>query len=151
MVLPGELAKQAVGRGLKAVTQYTTPKSDSKADGKKKKRTEHARAGLKMPVTRIGKYMMAHTSFKRKGAGAAVYLTAVVEYMAGEILELAGNYGWKYARTKKRITPRTISYEIDSDEELARLFGRVVQFGGVVPYINKAYIPKKPAGKLLDE
>ncbi len=56
---------------------------------------------------------------ERIGAGAPVYLAAVLEYLVAEILELAGNAA-KYNK-KVRITPRHIKLAVRNDEELNRL------------------------------
>ncbi|GAA5887008.1 hypothetical protein JCM5296_005222 [Sporobolomyces johnsonii] len=49
------------------------------------------RAGLQFPVGRIHRFLKKGNYAKRIGAGAPVYLAAVLEYLTAEILELAGN------------------------------------------------------------
>lgn len=63
-----------------------------------------SRAGLQFPVGRIGKYLKKGKYSKRLGAGAPVYLAAVMEYLAAEVLELAGNAARD--NKKSRIIPR---------------------------------------------
>ena len=60
---------------------------------------------------------------KRVGAGAPVYLAAVLEYLAAEVLELAGNVA-KEAK-KKKITPRHVLKAIKDDKEFEELLCRV--------------------------
>ena len=60
-----------------------------KAKGKAK--TRSSRAGLQFPVGRIHRLLRKGNYAERVGAGAPVYLAAVMEYLAAEVLELAGN------------------------------------------------------------
>lgn len=60
--------------------------------GEKKSTTSSSvKAGLQFPVGRIGRYLRQGKFATRMGAGAPVYLAAVLEYLCAEILELAGN------------------------------------------------------------
>ncbi|VAH08149.1 unnamed protein product [Triticum turgidum subsp. durum] len=58
---------------------------------KKKSVSRSVKAGLQFPVGRIGRYLKHGRYAKRVGSGAPVYLAAVLEYLAAELLELAGN------------------------------------------------------------
>jgi len=60
-----------------------------KSKGKAKSRS--SRAGLQFPVGRIHRLLRKGNYAERVGAGAPVYLAAVMEYLAAEVLELAGN------------------------------------------------------------
>ena len=60
-----------------------------KVKGKAKSRS--SRAGLQFPVGRIHRLLRKGNYAQRVGAGAPVYMAAVMEYLAAEILELAGN------------------------------------------------------------
>lgn len=137
LTLPGELAKHAISQGTKAVTKY-----NSEAGGERGHPVSRGqRAGLLFPVTRVETVMMELATVRRKGAGAAVYLAAVLEYICAEILELGGNA----ARDSKkvRITPRHLKLAILNDEEFRKLFKGVVLSGGVIPHIIGKLLPKK--------
>ncbi|GJN89190.1 hypothetical protein Rhopal_002167-T1 [Rhodotorula paludigena] len=78
-----------------------------------------AKAGLQFPVGRIHRFLKKGQYSKRIGAGAPVYLAAVLEYLVAEILELAGNAARD--NKKSRIIPRHLQLAIRNDEELDRL------------------------------
>ena len=121
LVFPGELAKHAVSEGTKAVTRYNSSNSARAAGDKAQKQA--FRAGLIFSVSRVKNLMRLHSVVSRIGAGAPVYMAAVVEYIVAEILELAGNAARDYK--KMRIKPIFISKAIEADEELSKFFHNV--------------------------
>ena len=74
--------------------------------GKAKSRS--SRAGLQFPVGRIHRLLRKGNYAERVGAGAPVYLAAVMEYLAAEVLELAGNAARDNKKT--RIIPRYVPF-----------------------------------------
>ncbi|KAF8725675.1 hypothetical protein HU200_020219 [Digitaria exilis] len=114
---------------------------------KKKPVTRSIKAGLQFPVGRIGRYLKKGRYAQRVGSGAPVYLAAVLEYLAAEVLELAGNAARD--NKKNRIIPRHVLLAIRNDEELGRLLaGVTIAHGGVLPNINPVLLPKKAAEKV---
>mmetsp|Transcript_23339 Transcript_23339/g.65105 ORF Transcript_23339/g.65105 Transcript_23339/m.65105 type:complete len:136 (-) Transcript_23339:558-965(-) len=109
---------------------------------KKGSQSSSSKAGLQFPVGRIGRYLRQGKYATRMGAGAPVYLAAVLEYLCAEILELAGNAARD--NKKSRIIPRHITLAVKNDEELNRLLGNVtIASGGVLPNIHAVLLPKK--------
>jgi len=119
------------------------PKATAGRGDKKKGKSvsKSTKAGLCFPVARIAKNLRFMRLAKRLGAGGPVYLAAVLEYMAAEVLELAGNACRD--NKKKRITPRHLVLAIRNDEELNKFLGGVtIAEGGVLPNIHQVLLPK---------
>ena len=112
-----------------------------KAKGTKSK-SRSSRAGLQFPVGRIHRLLRKGNYAERVGAGAPVYLAAVLEYLSAEILELAGNAARD--NKKSRIIPRHLQLAVRNDEELNKLLaGVTIAQGGVLPNIQAVLLPKK--------
>ena len=110
-------------------------KSAAAEKSKSGAKSRSARAGLQFPVGRIHRLLRKGNYAARVGAGAPVYLAAVLEYLGAEILELAGNAARDNKKT--RIIPRHLQLAIRNDEELNRLLGSVtIAQGGVLPNIQ---------------
>ncbi|KAG6502156.1 probable histone H2A.2 [Zingiber officinale] len=108
----------------------------------KKGSSRSSKAGLQFPVGRIARFLKAGKYAERVGAGAPVYLAAVLEYLAAEVLELAGNAARDNKKT--RIMPRHIQLAVRNDDELTKLLGSVtIASGGVMPNIHNLLLPKK--------
>ncbi|CAM8896995.1 unnamed protein product [Rhodiola kirilowii] len=104
--------------------------------------SKSSKAGLQFPVGRIARFLKAGKYAERVGAGAPVYLSAVLEYLAAEVLELAGNAARD--NKKSRIIPRHIQLAVRNDEELSKLLGHVtIANGGVLPNIHQTLLPGK--------
>ncbi|CCF57073.1 hypothetical protein KAFR_0F02490 [Kazachstania africana CBS 2517] len=118
----------------------------------KASQSRSAKAGLTFPVGRVHRLLRRGNYAQRIGSGAPVYLTAVLEYLAAEILELAGNAARDNKKT--RIIPRHLQLAIRNDDELNKLLGNVtIAQGGVLPNIHQNLLPKKSAkpGKASQE
>jgi histone H2A len=113
---------------------------------KSKPKSRSSRAGLQFPVGRVHRLLRTGNYSQRVGAGAPVYLAAVLEYLSAEVLELAGNAARD--NKKSRIIPRHLQLAIRNDEELNKLLGGVtIAQGGVLPNIQAVLLPKKTASK----
>merc|ERR1712010_202555 len=109
-----------MGTCLKASIIMSGRGKGGKVKGKAKSRS--SRAGLQFPVGRIHRLLRKGNYAERVGVGAPVYLAAVMEYLAAEVLELA----------------------IRNDEELNKLLaGVTIAQGGVLPNIQAVLLPKK--------
>ena len=109
---------------------------------KAKAKSRSSRAGLQFPVGRMHRLLKKGHYAERIGAGAPVYLAAVLEYLSAEILELAGNAARDNKKT--RIIPRHLQLAIRNDEELNKLLsGVTIAQGGVLPNIQSILLPKK--------
>jgi histone H2A len=80
----------------------------------KKAVSRSSKAGLQFPVGRVARYLKKGKYAERIGAGAPVYLAAVLEYLTAEVLELAGNAARD--NKKNRIIPRHIQLAIRNGE-----------------------------------
>ncbi|CAI0468067.1 unnamed protein product [Linum tenue] len=54
----------------------------------KKSTTRSTKAGLQFPVGRVARFLKTGKYAERVGAGAPVYLAAVLEYLAAEVIFL---------------------------------------------------------------
>ena len=119
-----------------------TSAAGGRGGSKKKSTSRSAKAGLQFPVGRVHRHLKIGRYSERIGAGAPVYMAAVLEYLAAEVLELAGNAARD--NKKSRIIPRHVTLAVRNDEELNKLLsGVTVAQGGVLPNIHSVLLPKK--------
>uniref|UniRef100_UPI00398F8C17 histone H2A type 1-like n=1 Tax=Pristiophorus japonicus TaxID=55135 RepID=UPI00398F8C17 len=117
-------------------------KNNDKAQAKAKSRS--SRAGLQFAVGRVHRLLRKGNYAERVGAGAPVYVAAVLEYLTAEILQLAGHAARDNRKT--RTIPRHLQLAIRNDQELNKLLGKVtIAQGGVLPNIQTVLLPKKTA------
>ncbi|CAF1094007.1 unnamed protein product [Adineta ricciae] len=109
--------------------------------GQRKRITVSRRSGLIFPVSRIHRAVKSLPNVpNRVSKGASIYLTAIVEYLTAELLELAGNAAKDCRRT--RISPRHILLGYAHDEELNKVLRNcVLPQGGVLPNIHNVLFP----------
>ncbi|NXB59592.1 H2AX protein, partial [Struthidea cinerea] len=110
-------------------------KSGGKARAKAKSRSTRAR--LQFPVGRVHRLLRRGHFAERVAAAAPAYLTAVLEYLRAEILDLASDVARESKKT--RINPRPVMLAIRNDEQLNKLLDSVtIAQGGVLPYTQPA-------------
>uniref|UniRef100_A0A8I6WIN3 Histone H2A n=1 Tax=Hordeum vulgare subsp. vulgare TaxID=112509 RepID=A0A8I6WIN3_HORVV len=137
-----------------------------KAGGPRKKSVScSVKAGLQFPVGRIGRYLKKGRYAQRLGTGAPIYLADILEYLAAELLELAGNaakdnkkrciiprhllleLAGNAAKDNKKscIIPRHLLFAVRNDEELGKLLaGVTIAHDGVVPTLTRCCSPRGP-------
>eukprot|EP00955_Chlamydomonas_euryale_P103847 365527-Chlamydomonas_euryale.AAC.5 len=117
------------------------PKGRGRGKGRKAVRRS-SKAGLQFPVGRIARYLKRGKYADRLAAGAPVYLAAVMEYLAAEVLELAGNAARD--NKKSRIAPRHIQLAVRNDDELSKLLANAtIRSGGVMPNVLSELAQRK--------
>ncbi|KAI4990018.1 hypothetical protein ZWY2020_038381 [Hordeum vulgare] len=151
----GEGGRRAEGHHGSREARHGRPAPSRRAEGRrwrkaggprKKSVSRSVKAGIQFPVDRIGWYLKKGRYAQRLGTGAPVYLTAVLEYLAAELLELAGNVAKD--NKKSRIIPHHLLLAVRNDEELGKLLACVtIAHGGVVPNINTLLLPKRTVDK----
>jgi len=123
-------------------TPYTKPATAKTSRSRK--------AGLVFPVSRMARHMRQGRYSNRLSGSAPVYLAAVLEYLAAEVMELAGNAARDNNRS--RIVPRHLQLAIRSEEELNRLLHNVtLAASGVIPHIHMSLLPKGAKDKDFEE
>ena len=136
MVLPGELSKNAIGEGTKAVEKFQrTPGKGSRQD----------KAGIIFPPSIAEKFLRGFGYSKiMVTSSAPVCLAAALEYITAEILELASNSAKDHKHV--RITIRDIELGVRNDCELNNFFVKYkITFlgGGSQPFIHPSLLVKK--------
>ena len=118
--------------------------SPKKSGGKKKSggTSRSAKAGLTMPVGRIGRLLHEGNFAPRIAKHAPVFVASALEYLVSELVQLAGDLATEHK--KKRITPRFLNLAIRKDTELSQLLNNAtIAGGGVVPNVLKVLSKKK--------
>ena len=107
-----------------------------KSTTKKGKRGNNSsKAGLTFPVGRVARMFRTGRYAQQVGIGAGAFAAAVLEYLAIEILELAGNAAEE--AKKKTIAPRHLQLALRNDEELAKIMATTtIATGGVIPNVQ---------------
>lgn len=121
-VLQGELAKHAVSEATKAITKLNHFETEFKDDVEKRKNTrKEKRAGLTIGTALVKKAIDAYySSFSDE---FVIALTATMEYMIAEIMELSGNVASD--NRKRTISVYHMLTAIRKDDELRLLFDRL--------------------------
>ncbi|XP_072887571.1 uncharacterized protein [Hemitrygon akajei] len=142
VLLPKKTGAASKGRINIVTVEMSGRGKGGAGKARSKAKSRSSRAGLQFPVGRVHRLLRKGNYAERVGAGAPVYLAAVLEYLTAEILELAGNAARDNKKT--RIIPRHLQLAVRNDEELNKLLGGVtIAQGGVLPNIQAVLLPKK--------
>jgi histone H3/H4 len=144
-MLTGDLLKNSLLEGEKAVVRYNSSKNDTTSSSSSKQ----VKAGILFPPSIIEKFLKTSSSSNIMVANnTPIYLATICEYIIAEILDVAVFFCRQDKRT--RIIIRDIELGIQNDEELKKLVSTLnVNFigGGVVPYIHNSLFTKKNTKK----
>ena len=117
-------------------------KTRANKDKRASPKSTSSRCDLIFPVARILRMYKQGKYSSTVQRGAAIFTAAVMEYIACEILELAGNAAAEHK--KERIQPRHLQLAIRNDDELNKLMATTtIASGGVLPNIEKILFAKK--------
>ena len=118
-----------------------TPKKVSRKSTKSTSQSK--KAGLVFPVGRVSSQLRKGRYAPRVSKSCGVAVSAVLEYLTSEVLEVAAKAVLQ--RNKgKRITPRALTLAVRHDADLGALLKDVtLSRGGVVPKVEKALESKK--------
>lgn len=89
-----------------------------------KRQSLSSKAGLVFKASRIGRRLRASKMFGRVSSAGTIYLTAVLEYVCAEVLEVAKDLAVK--DQKKRINPKHIKIGVSNDEDLKLMFKDII-------------------------
>jgi len=136
IVLSGGLLDNSILEGEKSVNIFNN--SNDKGSRQNK-------AGIIFPPSITEKFLRNFGYSKIMITNASsVYLSAVLEYLTYEILDLSLNYCKENKRS--RITIRDIEVTIRNDEEFNKIFRKINYVflgGGVIPFIHPSLLAKK--------
>lgn len=140
LIMKGQVRDQAVSQGEKAVRSFAT----TAAGNKDAHNGPTLRANLQFAVSIAERFLRQYRL--RLAKKAAVYLAAVLEYIATEILELAKQAAIDDGR--KRISSRHLTLAVRADKELSALFPGTISRGGVLPTLAPKCMATKPKARV---
>lgn len=108
----------AKGKSQVASDSPSKPNPGGVTKSGKKSQSKSSKAGLTFPVARVNRRLIENKTTKRVGAGAPIYLTAVIEYFAAEILESAINQMRSDGKGRSRLTPTDVLQALRNDPAL---------------------------------
>ena len=140
VTVSGELLKNSIIEGEKAVENF---KNNTK------KGTRQNKAEIIFPPSIIEKFLRNFGNSKiMVTSSAPVFLSAALEYITYEILDISSIYCTDNKRI--RITIRDLEIVVRTDIELNNLFNKInISFlgGGVIPFIHPALLKKNKNNK----
>lgn len=98
------------------------------------------------PAGRLHRYLKQLSIAPRVSRKAAVAMAAALEYLVGEILDVAANAAT--SMNSRTLKPRHIALAVRSDEDLDAIFGSTtIASGGVLPRVHNALLAKNKKKK----
>ncbi|XP_020757205.2 histone H2A-Bbd type 1-like [Odocoileus virginianus] len=85
-----------------------------------KRHSRSTRAELQLPVSRVDRLLRERQGTQRLSSATPVFLTAVLEYLTANILDLAGKEA--SANHRVRISPEHVQRALTNNENLCHLF-----------------------------
>ena len=149
LTLSGELLKNSLNEGEKAVTNFKTFRKDmgtGENDNIEERSTSYKqdKASIIFPPSLVEKFLRQFGYNKiMVSSSAPVYLAAVLEYITFEILDLSNSYCKDNKRA--RISIRDVEMSVRTDIELDKLFNKFnieLLGGGVIPFIHSSILKK---------
>lgn len=110
VIFPAEFGKFAINAGDRAVSKVTSSKD---GDGTRKELL----AGIVIPVGRIQSMLKKETALGRVGGSAGVWLAGVIDYVVGELLEVARVEAAKAKHV--RVSTQALARALKADDDLA--------------------------------
>ena len=112
----------------KAVAKSDKRKSTTKGTGTRGKKagksvTGQTKAGIIFAPSRVARLLRGGRFSDRFSSSAGVYLAGVLQYLASEILEIAGEIAIEHK--KQRVLPKHIQMAIANDDELLKMFANI--------------------------
>jgi len=116
-----ELVNYSLTCGSEAVKQFQNRKKELTQESQKKsqKQSQVDRAGIVLPPVRIRRFVKQQMPNYRFSEDAIVFLSAVMEYVAARVLQMAHEI--TLSRKRKRITPDHLISAVSKDKVLNTL------------------------------
>ena len=148
LVLPPEVAKNALSEGNKAINKFIQETKTNNPE-KIKNKSRHEKAGIIFPPSITEKFIR-NFGFSNilVTKNTPIFLASALEYITSDILTVSTETTKENKRV--RITVRDLELSVRTDEELIELFDTCnIHFlgGGVVPFIHESLKVKKPKRK----
>ncbi|KAN0050898.1 hypothetical protein ACTA71_004196 [Dictyostelium dimigraforme] len=134
----GEISKHAVSEGVKRVSNFHLSKSTPPTPPSPSSTATTTPTKIGIPETYLKSKVKQMNYNYRISKVSMAYLSAVLEYLVCEILELSANNSIVQKRTL--ISPRDILLAIGIDSELSQMYGHaIIAGGGTLPTVHPMF------------